>query len=144
MAMLIGDEFPDADMDKVIKMCIIHDLGEVFTGDIPTFNKTERDENTEDELLSEFVRSLPEPYRSEFSELYAEMNERKTAEAKIYKALDGLEALISHNESELKTWSENEFSLNLTYAFDKAEFSPYLTDLRKAILRETEEKIADR
>ena len=30
MAMLIAPEFPEADMDKVIRMCLIHDLGEAF------------------------------------------------------------------------------------------------------------------
>ena len=40
MAYWISDEFPEADMNKVIKMCLIHDLGECFTGDIPTFDKT--------------------------------------------------------------------------------------------------------
>ena len=42
------DEFPEADMDKVIRMCIIHDLGECFTGDIPTFEKTKSDEVKEE------------------------------------------------------------------------------------------------
>ena len=40
MAYFMKDEFPEANMDKVIQMCIIHDLGEAFTGDIPTFEKT--------------------------------------------------------------------------------------------------------
>ena len=39
MAYFMKDEFPEANMDKVIRMCIIHDLGEAFTGDIPTFEK---------------------------------------------------------------------------------------------------------
>ena len=39
MAMLVADAFPEADMDKVIRMCLIHDLGESFTGDIPAFEK---------------------------------------------------------------------------------------------------------
>ena len=47
MAYLVKDEFPDADINKVILMCIIHDLGEAFTGDIPSFNKTDDDELTE-------------------------------------------------------------------------------------------------
>ena len=35
MAFFLRDEFPEADMDKVMRMCLIHDLGEAFTGDIP-------------------------------------------------------------------------------------------------------------
>ena len=48
MAFLLKDEFPDADIDKVISMCLIHDLGECFTGDIPTFIKTNHDRDIED------------------------------------------------------------------------------------------------
>ena len=40
MAFFMKNEFPDADINKIIQMCIIHDLGECFTGDIPTFRKT--------------------------------------------------------------------------------------------------------
>ena len=39
MAFFMRDEFPEADMDKVTAMCIIHDLGEAFTGDIPAFER---------------------------------------------------------------------------------------------------------
>ncbi len=74
--------------------------------------------------------------------LYAEMDAQQTSEAKLYKALDKLEALIQHNESPLDTWSENEFELNKTYAFDTVAFSDWLTDLRKAVLEDTLEKTA--
>ena len=70
--------------------------------------------------------------------LYREMETRETPEAKVYKALDKLEALIQHNESPLDTWSENEYSLNLTYAFDAVSFSDWLTRLRKEILKDTQ------
>ncbi|SFT64756.1 HD domain-containing protein [Lachnospiraceae bacterium XBD2001] len=40
MAFLLRHEFPDVDINKVVDMCLIHDLGECFTGDIPTFIKT--------------------------------------------------------------------------------------------------------
>ena len=73
--------------------------------------------------------------------LYAEMNARQTLEAKIYKALDSLEAVIQHNEADLSTWIEREYSLNLTYGEDKAAFSPYLTALRQAIREDTAAKI---
>ena len=59
MAMLLKNEFPQIDIDKVTAMCIIHDLGECFTGDIPTFVKTDSDRKNEDSLLSQWVNTLP-------------------------------------------------------------------------------------
>lgn len=143
MAFFIRDEFPDADMDKVIKMCIIHDLGEAFTGDIPTFEKTKTDEKTEEKLLFDWVKTLPQNYANEMLELYKEMEERKTIEAKIYKAIDGLEALVQHNISDLSTWTEKECELNKIYADDKVEFSEYLKELRQEIRKDTFKKLGE-
>ena len=141
MALAMKEEFPEADMDKVIRMCIIHDLGEVFTGDIPTFEKTKADEKKEDTLLENWVRSLPETYADEMAKLYIEMNERKTLEAKIYKAIDGMEALAQHNFSDLSTWIPREYELNMTYADDKVAFSEYLCGLREEIREDTVRKL---
>lgn len=70
------------------------------------------------------------------------MEEKQTIEAKIYKAIDSLEALIQHNFSDISTWSENEFILNLTYADDRVSFSQYLSALREEIRKETNHKIS--
>jgi len=142
-AYFLRDEFPELDMDKVIRMCMIHDLGECFTGDIPTFMKTDADADKEDDLLQRWVDTLPEPYCADMTALYAEMNALSTAEAKLYKALDKLEAVIQHNESPLDTWEPLEYDLNRTYAFDAVAFSPYLRALRAEILADTEQKITD-
>lgn len=142
MAFFIRDEFPEADMDKVIRMCLLHDLGEIFTGDIPTFLKTEADEQKEEALLAEWVRSLPEPYAEEMEALYREMEEQQTVEARVYKAMDSLEALIQHNESDISTWADNEYELQMTYGNNRVGFSEYLTELRETIRQETLEKIA--
>ena len=74
--------------------------------------------------------------------LYAEMAERETLEARIYKAMDSLEAVIQHNESDIATWEPHEYELNRTYAYDRVAFSDYMQRLREAIRRETDEKIA--
>ena len=142
MAMLLRHEFPDADIDRVVDMCLIHDLGECFTGDIPTFSKTDSDRSREDDLLSSWLSSLPDEISADLAALFDEMNDQKTTEAKIFKALDKLEALIQHNESPLDTWSENEYELNKVYAFDAVGFSDWLTELRKEILNETMAKLS--
>ena len=141
MAFFLRDEFPEADMDKVIRMCMIHDLGEAFTGDIPSFDKTADHEDTEERMLSQWVASLPECYASEMAELYREMNTLQTLEARIYKAIDGLEAVIQHNRADLSTWIPLEYELNQTYANDKVAFSQYLTGLRREVLRDTQNKL---
>lgn len=144
MAMLMTgvDEFRDLDMNKVIRMCLIHDLGETFTGDIPTFLKTDADAGVEDNIFHKWVETFPEPQRAEWMGLLTEMEALETPEAKLYKALDKLEALISHNESDIRTWLPLEYDLQLTYGRENMQFSEYLKELRSAVDDWTRDKIA--
>ena len=105
MAFWMKDEFPDVDIDKVIRMCLIHDLGEMEA-------------------------------------LYREMIALETPEAKLYKAMDKLEAIVQHNESDIATWEPHEYQLNMTYADDAVAWSPVLRELREAIRNDTKAKIA--
>lgn len=142
MALLLRCEFPEYDIDKVIQMCLIHDLGECFTGDIPAFNKTDKDREKEESLLYEWIKSLPDDVSCHLFELLKEMNLQKTNEAKLYKALDKLEALIQHNESPISTWEPQEYRFQKEYGWQNVEFSQWLKELRQQILSDTDEKIA--
>ena len=141
MALLLADEFPGVDMDKVIKMCLIHDFGEAITGDIPAFVKTQDNESTEEKAIETLLLDLPERERHGFSALFEEMEEQATEEARLYRALDKLEAVIQHNESDIATWIPLEYKLNLTYGQEQAAAFPYLKALREQLRLETEEKI---
>lgn len=141
MAMLLQDEFPGRDMNKVIKMCLIHDLGEAFLGDIPTFEKTADDVKREDEQYRKWVSGFPKNQREEFELLLQEMEEMKTEEAKLYKALDKMEAVIQHNEGDIATWLPLEYDLQLKYGEEEVEFSPYMKELKNYINEMTREKI---
>lgn len=141
MAYWMEDEFPEADMNKVIKMCLIHDLGECFTGDIPCFKKTDADEDVEENLLYQWVATLPAPFHEQMRALYQEMSERKTLEAQIYKALDNMEGVMAHNESSIKTWEPHEYELTKNYGLDKTQFHPYIKHLRECLREETVDKI---
>lgn len=143
MALFLKDEFPDADMDKVIRMCIVHDIGEAFTGDIPAFEKTGEDEKKEEDVVNCFTESLPEPYRTEFEELFEEMNALESIEAKIYKALDKMEAVIQHNEADISTWLPLEYELQINYGEREVAFSPYMRELKTAANEETRRKIEE-
>lgn len=141
MAMLLAPQFPQVDVNRVIRMLLIHDLGEAFTGDIPAFEKTDGDAQKESHLLQDWVSQLHPDAMLEFSVLLAEMEEMQTPEARLYKAMDKLEAIIQHNESALSTWLPLEYDLQLTYGQENMAFSPVLQRLRAEIDDVTRRKI---
>ena len=141
MALLVADEFPEVDMTKVVKMCLIHDFGEALTGDIPSFYKTKQDEEKEEVAVADLLNRLPDSTADEFSSLFAEMKDLETPEAKLFKALDNLEAIVSHNESPLETWLELEFTENLTYGDENVAYSKYLRELREELKKDSIRKI---
>ena len=133
LAYFIKDEFPEADINKVVKMCIFHDIGEAITGDIPSFYKTEQNEIDENQCRNELFANMPQPLGSELADLLQEFEEQKTVESKIAKALDKLEAVIQHDEADVSTWIPLEFELQYTYAEEVTAFSEYLTALKKEV-----------
>lgn len=141
MALLCKDEYPDLDINKVIKMCLIHDFGEAITGDIPAFIKTDTNEAHEDAAVNDLISYLPDEVKEEFSNLFAEMKALETPEAKLYKALDNMEALISHNEADISTWLPREYEVNLTYGKANAEWSSWTRALREEINKDSLDKI---
>lgn len=144
MAFLLEDEFSHLDIKKVMTMCLIHDLGESFTGDIPTFEKGKKESKKEEEILMHWIQTFPEPTRSNWIQLFHEMNEQKTQEAKLYKALDKLEAILSHDESDIETWLDLEYELQYQYGRKECEFSEYLSELHDEIDQWTDQKIAQK
>lgn len=141
MAMLMRDEFQTVDINRVIEMCLIHDIGEAVTGDIPSFYKTAEHEKREEAAVASLIRLLPEDYARDFTGLFQEMKEKKTPEAKLYKAIDNLEAVIAHNESDLSTWIPLEYEKNLTYGETNVAYSEYLTRLKEELNRDSIRKI---
>jgi len=141
MALLCKDEYPDLDMDKVIKMCLVHDFGEAVTGDIPAFLKTALDETEEKTAVDQLLSGLPEKLREEIAGLFAEMEARESDEAKLFKALDNMEALVSHNEAPISTWLPMEYEMNLVYGQENAAWSSWTKELRSNLKKDTQEKI---
>lgn len=141
LAMLLMPEFPDLDMNKVIRMCLIHDLGEAVTGDIPAFEKTDEHRSQEHLALVKLVDTAPAADAAQMHALFAEMDAQQTPEARLYKALDRIEAVIQHNESDIATWIPLEYQLQQTYGWENLEEFPAMLALRQQVLADTQEKI---
>lgn len=141
MAFLLKDQYPALNVGKVIEMCLIHDLGEAFTGDKPCFTKTEADSQEELRQYRAWVAQLPAEVSARMFALIDEMEARQTPEALLYKSLDQMEAVIQHNESPISSWLPLEYDLQKNYGHDCCRFDPWLTGLRQEILSDTLRKI---
>lgn len=137
MAMLCEKDFPELDMNKVIRMCLIHDWGEAVTGDIPAFEKTEEDEKTETDAIRGLVGELPDCLAGEIGGLFQEMEVCQSGEARLCKALDKIETLIQHNEAGADTWLPLEFDMNLVYGNAITKEFAYTRNLRSLVREDT-------
>ena len=95
-------------------------------------------------MHSRSVATLAEALRYGLCSLFHKIQECKTPEAKVLKALYKLEALIQHNESDIDTWIEIEYELNLTYGTEECEEYPYLRELRNILREEAGKKILEK
>ncbi len=141
IALLLEREIENVDFQKIIKMCIIHDLGEAITGDIPSFLKTKQDSKTEQKAITILIEKLPEPQKTDMFTLFEEMEKRETIESKIYKALDRLEAVIQHNEAPIDSWLPLEYDLQQSYGWEEAQVHERLSQLRQTAKQDTIDKI---
>ena len=118
MAMLMEDEFPELDIDKVIRMCLIHDLGEAFTGDIPAFLKKSEDGEKEEAILERWVGDFPAPYNEEWLALLREMKQKGNIPVLTKSAHGAALERAAKRQFELACRAENLWGLCLTRPLD--------------------------
>jgi len=140
MALVLHKEINSKiDLFHVLKMVIVHDLGEVYAGDYQVYGKAvpENKHELESIALEKLLKALPTYTKDEIYVLWDEFEHRETEEAKFAVALDKLEALIQHNEANPSTYLPGEGEYNLTYADDKVVYNEALKQLRELIREET-------
>jgi len=93
LAMLNSDQ--NIDTNKVIKMCIFHDLAEARISDL-NYVHQKYTEKKEDQALKDVTASIP--FGQDIQAVVAEYEQRETIESKIAKDADNLEFLISLKE----------------------------------------------
>ena len=81
--------------------------------------------------------------KAELDALFAELLALETPEAKLYKAIDRIEAVIQHNEAPLDTWIELERTLNLEYGVSDCAQFPFMAELREIAAEDTRQKLRE-
>ncbi len=137
MALVLEPYFSDIDMSRVIKICIVHDLGEALQGDIPapvqihTKNKSE----SERKDLLKLTESLPALAHAELLGLWDEYENASTDEGRMAKALDKLETIMQHNQGENP--DDFDYAYNLDYGKKYTSDPPIIASIREILDEET-------
>lgn len=90
MALAFEDQLAGLDLGKVLRMCVVHDLGEAIHGDIPAVEQAAHPDKGEQERadLLQLTRHLDAPLRDRLLALWDEYERGESAEALAVKALD--------------------------------------------------------
>lgn len=88
----------EIDLLKVIKMLLIHDLVEIYTGDTFLYDTAGREKirSAEKESANKIFSLLPADQKNEFIALWNEFENRETTESKYAAVLDNLQPVINH------------------------------------------------
>jgi putative hydrolase of HD superfamily len=137
MAMVFQDQLPGLDFERLLKICVIHDLGEALHGDVPAVQQTvpcDKATAERNDLIS-LMDSLPAHKRRELLSLWDEYENATSAEARAAKALDKLETIIQHNQG--KNPPDFDYAFNLQYGQAYMAADPLFGQLRALVDAQT-------
>ncbi len=97
LAMIFADTAPsDVDHDRVRDLLTVHDLVEVYAGDVPIWDQYEGDGIDDLEMAAgeRLTALLPPNTRERIDPLWREFQAQETAEARFARAIDALHPMI--------------------------------------------------
>ena len=146
MALVVAPEFPAVDFARLVKICIVHDLGEAVGGDVPAPEQARRlsagiatgKGDAERRDLLSLVTSLPAQLRDEIVALWDEYEAAVSPEARLAKALDKLETILQHTQGQNPP--DFDYRFNLGYGRAHTADHPLIVAVRAILDEETERR----
>ena len=144
MAMILYGRTDGLDLGKLLRMCLIHDLGEAIGGDIPAPQQQQggggKAEGERADLL-ELIAPLPLAVRAEITDLWDEYEAAESPEARVAKGLDKLETILQHTQG--SNPDDFDYEFNLAYGQRYTAADPLLSALRARLDAETARRAAE-
>jgi putative hydrolase of HD superfamily len=133
MAMVFEGEFTNLDFGKVLKLCVLHDLGEALHGDIPAVQQDQSPNKSAQERadLQTLMQTLPASISDVFMSLWEEYENASSPEARIVKGLDKLETILQHNQG--NNPPDFDYGFNLDYGRKYMGAHPLLQQIRSLL-----------
>jgi putative hydrolase of HD superfamily len=143
LAMAFEDQLRHLDFALVLKICVVHDLGEALGGDIPAVDQVNAAAKSEQERsdLSLLLQPLEPSLRADFLALWQEYEDGATPEAQAVKALDKLETILQHNQG--ANPANFDYAFNLGYGSKATACAPLFLQIRAVVDEGTRQRMAE-
>ena len=144
-AMVLQDYYPEKlNMEKVMSMLLIHDLGEIYAGDTWVFDDQKKLHSHDRELesIEKTMSILPEEKYLNMKNSWLEFEKGQSAEARYARVIDALVPLINHLEVSEVNYNPDQISSDMVLEkkkFIKSE-SEELWKLTEELLQKSVEK----
>ena len=144
-AMVLQDYYPEKlNMEKVMSMLLIHDLGEIYAGDTWVFDDQKKLHSHDRELesIEKTMSILPEEKYLNMKNSWLEFEKGQSAEARYARVIDALVPLINHLEVSEVNYNPDQISSDMVLEkkkFIKSE-SEELWKLTEELVKESVEK----
>jgi putative hydrolases of HD superfamily len=137
MAMLLYGKSSDIDLARLLKMCLIHDLGEAVRGDVPAPAQPAGTSKSEQERadLVQLIEPLPAGLRVEILELWDDYETAGSPEGRLAKGLDKLETILQHTQG--RNPPDFDYAFNLEYGQRYTAADPLMAAIRARLDEET-------
>lgn len=100
--------FENIDLEKVLKMILLHDVVEIYSDDTPAFSQYNKEEKFQKELVAaqKIFGLLPEEQYKEYFKLWLEFENMETDDAKFANVFDRFQGFIQNLSSDGHTWKK--------------------------------------
>ena len=140
-SIVLQDYYPEKlNMEKVISMLLIHDLGEIYAGDTWVFNDEKKVHSHDRELesIEKTMRILPEEKYLNMKNSWLEFEKGQSAEARYARVIDALVPLINHLEVSELNYNPDNISSDMVL-----EKKKFIKDESKELWKLTEELVKE-
>lgn len=124
-ALMLKDYANDpVDINRVIKMLLIHDLGEIDAGDTIIYaSETTENKQNEEAGLKRIFDLLPDGLGDEYLSLWHEFEAGETTESKYAKAIDRVPPLLHNLHGNGHSWKKHNISKEKVFALNGRRIS---------------------
>ena len=110
----------EIDIDRVIKMLLIHDLGEIDAGDTIIYeSETQAIKDEEEAGIRRILEILPTNKSEEYITLWLEFEAGETADSKYAKAIDRVPPILHNLHGDGHSWKKHNIPKEKVFSVNK-------------------------